>query len=323
MTIHGLGADPNLYAYVSGQVLRGVDPLGLKCNENESCSDDQVSSLSEYESAQATEDYEDNERRALAATPTGDTLAPGGVAPPEEAEKGRVLREYSARESRAASRESGFDEGAAMTYGAGAIAASMMPVLGELMDIHDLSESRTDAQRALIMGSLSLGMILTVLPNASGFRRAGDALHEATKLPTAVGWRAADKASKADGRLTAAIIEHRQAAGLLTPEGMKRNVAAVLVKVDGEERILTAANRSGAEHSEELLAAEIHELRSQGKSVHAMELLTERIPCSNSGGCRQMIQGYMKGVRVYHFAKGGAGSAKKLQTEYGLRLVDE
>ncbi|MBX3185006.1 MAG: RHS repeat-associated core domain-containing protein [Polyangiaceae bacterium] len=30
LTVHGLGADPNLYAYVSGQVLKSVDPLGLE-----------------------------------------------------------------------------------------------------------------------------------------------------------------------------------------------------------------------------------------------------------------------------------------------------
>src|SRR5690606_10216354 len=33
LAIHGLGADPNLYAYVSGRVLQSVDPLGLEATE--------------------------------------------------------------------------------------------------------------------------------------------------------------------------------------------------------------------------------------------------------------------------------------------------
>jgi len=33
LAIHGLGADPNLYAYVSGRVLKSVDPLGL-CDDD-------------------------------------------------------------------------------------------------------------------------------------------------------------------------------------------------------------------------------------------------------------------------------------------------
>ena len=36
LAVHGLGADPNLYAYVSGQALKAVDPLGLEGANGES-----------------------------------------------------------------------------------------------------------------------------------------------------------------------------------------------------------------------------------------------------------------------------------------------
>ncbi|MCA9630913.1 MAG: RHS repeat-associated core domain-containing protein, partial [Myxococcales bacterium] len=38
LAVHGLGADPNLYAYVSGQALKATDPLGLECDVDETCS---------------------------------------------------------------------------------------------------------------------------------------------------------------------------------------------------------------------------------------------------------------------------------------------
>jgi RHS repeat-associated protein len=49
LTVHGLGADPNAYAYVSGRVLRVTDPVGLdgaaqicRPNDGQSCSTDQT-----------------------------------------------------------------------------------------------------------------------------------------------------------------------------------------------------------------------------------------------------------------------------------------
>jgi RHS repeat-associated protein len=38
LTIHGLGGDLNLYAYVRGMALKATDPLGLECDVDQSCS---------------------------------------------------------------------------------------------------------------------------------------------------------------------------------------------------------------------------------------------------------------------------------------------
>ncbi len=69
--MHGLGADPNLYAYVSGAVLKNVDPLGL-CGDPSTggspgfCEESAASPETNTEGApSAEEQYETDQGAAL------------------------------------------------------------------------------------------------------------------------------------------------------------------------------------------------------------------------------------------------------------------
>jgi hypothetical protein len=54
---------------------------------------------------------------------------------------------------------------------------------------------------------------------------------------------------------------------------------------------------------EELIAAEIARLRSEGRTVVTLELFTERIPCSSSGGCRAMMAEHLPEARVFFYTR--------------------
>ena len=78
--------------------------------------------------------------------------------------------------------------------------------------------------------------------------------------------------------------------------GMRRNVAVAKVRVNGKEGFIDRINvGKGGPHSEELIAARVKELRDAGHEVEVLELFTERMPCSRSGGCRAMIADHMPG----------------------------
>jgi RHS repeat-associated protein len=64
LTIHSLGSDLNAYAYVNGQALRGVDPLGLECGVDESCK-----SAPESNATNMNADTGDSSKGASNATP--------------------------------------------------------------------------------------------------------------------------------------------------------------------------------------------------------------------------------------------------------------
>src|SRR5581483_9875857 len=105
-----------------------------------------------------------------------------------------------------------------------------------------------------------------------------------------------------------------EAKGLMTKEGMKSNVAVVKVRIDGVEDFIGRTNNGmGGAHSEELLAADLARLRSNGHTVDVLELFSERTPCADSGGCRQMIQQNMPGVRIFGYTRNrGLAAAQDL-----------
>jgi hypothetical protein len=128
-----------------------------------------------------------------------------------------------------------------------------------------------------------------------------------------------------DPRLVEEAKAHRVEKGLLTREGMNRNVAVAKVKVNGETKFLAEANQpfadgSGSLHSEEALGIRIDRLRQQGNTVTVEELFTERIPCNEVGGCKKVIARQMEGANVFFWTTGNAGKSKveDLISIYGL-----
>ncbi|MGD9747625.1 MAG: polymorphic toxin-type HINT domain-containing protein, partial [Verrucomicrobiales bacterium] len=108
---------------------------------------------------------------------------------------------------------------------------------------------------------------------------------------------------------------------LLTKAGMKRNAACVKYRVNGEVRYEAMLNQgNGGGHSEELLSDFLHELRLQhGNNLEVEEIFTERIPCTNSGGCRPMMSTDMKGAQVSFWTREkGAVAESQLSGIYGL-----
>ncbi|MDP1589999.1 MAG: polymorphic toxin-type HINT domain-containing protein [Prosthecobacter sp.] len=129
----------------------------------------------------------------------------------------------------------------------------------------------------------------------------------------------------ADPRLVQEARSYRAAEGLLTPNGMQRNVAVAKVKIDGKTEFLRRHNEpflngTGSMHSEELLAQQIKDLRREGHIVKVEELFTERIPCTETGCCRSVIRSEMVGARVYYWTSGQATKSKAadLIIIYGL-----
>ena len=144
------------------------------------------------------------------------------------------------------------------------------------------------------------------------------------KLPTPKPWRHQGKGA-ADPRLAEKAAAKRQELGIHNRSGMNRNVAVAKVKVDGEEVFLAQANKkfpdgSGSVHSEELLAADIVALRNNGHKVEVEELFTERIPCTETGGCRRMIADHMDDAKVFFWISGDVRKSKAadLADLYGL-----
>jgi hypothetical protein len=142
------------------------------------------------------------------------------------------------------------------------------------------------------------------------------------KLPRPNPWRYQDNFVP-DPRLVESAKAYRVEKALLTPEGMNRNVAVAKVKINGETKFLAEANQpfaGGSLHSEEVLAGQINELRRSGKTVQVEELFTERIPCTETGGCRKVIASEMNGANVFFWTTGMASKSKAadLALIYGL-----
>jgi len=128
------------------------------------------------------------------------------------------------------------------------------------------------------------------------------------KMPRPNPWRYQDNFVP-DPRLVENAKAYRVEKGLLTPDAMNRNVAVAKVKVNGETKFLTEANRpfpdgSGSMHSEEVLGQVIADLRRDGHTVQVEELFTERIPYTDTGGCRKIISSQMQGANVFFWTTG-------------------
>jgi len=122
-----------------------------------------------------------------------------------------------------------------------------------------------------------------------------------------------------DPRLVEEARNARAREGLLNAASMDgRNAAVVKVKVDGEIEYFPAMNVPSGAHSEELLATQIRNLRLQGQDVEVLELFTERLPCTQSGGCRPMMSAYLRGAKVSFWTKGGTGVGNRLRQIYGF-----
>ncbi len=143
-------------------------------------------------------------------------------------------------------------------------------------------------------------------------------------MPRPQPWRHQDDFTP-DPRMVEEARAYRVEKGLLNQASMNRNVAVAKVKVDGEVIFLKEANQpfpggGGSLHSEEALAIQIRELRQQGKQVEVEELFTERIPCTETGGCRRVITSEMSGANVFFWTTGSTSKSKAadLATIYGL-----
>ncbi len=156
------------------------------------------------------------------------------------------------------------------------------------------------------------------LPDAATY--VDDGLRAARNKPQPFPWRDLDEGAP-DPELFDRVLDYRVNNNLLTRQGMKRNVAVAKVRIDGKIEFKPMPNvGQGGPHSEEMIAAWISDLRSQGNNVDVLELLTERTPCFESGGCRSMIAEYMPGVRVFSLTRNtGARAMGDLSRVYGLQ----
>ncbi|RYY57278.1 MAG: DUF4157 domain-containing protein [Chitinophagaceae bacterium] len=133
------------------------------------------------------------------------------------------------------------------------------------------------------------------------------------KVPPEV--RLAYSGQKATGRLSAdtfAEVRRVRATQGFTSEAMKKNVAVAKVMTpEGKPIFLQSVNQgAGGAHSEEMIAAQLHELNTRwaatGKKGTVVELFTERAPCD---GCRKVISSQFGSVDVYYLA--GAGERNR------------
>jgi hypothetical protein len=68
------------------------------------------------------------------------------------------------------------------------------------------------------------------------------------------------------------------------------------------------------------LGQDIADLRRNGHIVEVEELFTERIPCTETGGCRKIISSHMQGANVFFWTTGHAAKSKAddIANIYGL-----
>jgi hypothetical protein len=103
--------------------------------------------------------------------------------------------------------------------------------------------------------------------------------------------------ANADPRLIEAVRQERAANTDLSPGSFNSNVAAVRVRIDGQEHILTASNSAYNLHSEEWLEDQMKfigdeiTLRSANRrnpKVEVLEWFSEREPCN--GRCSTLLR---------------------------------
>jgi RHS repeat-associated protein len=168
LTIHALGGDLNVYAYVSGRALKAIDPLGLDPSDKTTI---------EQALADQTGGKYGVDHRGMApppaptAGPSGGGGAGGAAAGPDDKMSvggGRGISASGKTPTRT-------EPGPYVTAAAG-VGASMLPVAGEVMDAETLADSEASApMKILAVGSLTLSLLtLTTSPNAGAFFRAAD-----------------------------------------------------------------------------------------------------------------------------------------------------
>jgi RHS repeat-associated protein len=121
----------------------------------------------------------------------------------------------------------------------------------------------------------------------------------------------------ADGRLAARAKSLRERKGLTSFSAMSdRNVAVAKVEVNGKEGFIEKVNQPSGQHSEQLIATRVRDLRAQGNHVVVKEVFTERIPCTTTS-CRSDLNDIMPNGSTYFFTRGkGAAAARDLTTAY-------
>jgi len=148
--------------------------------------------------------------------------------------------------------------------------------------------------------------------------------NQGQRMPRPNPWRHQDDHTP-DPRMVEEAKAFRIEQGLFTRAAMNRNVAVAKVKVDGQTQFLRRENQpfpdgSGSVHSEERLGQDIADLRRNGHIVEVEELFTERIPCTETGGCRKIISSHMQGANVFFWTTGHAAKSKAddIANIYGL-----
>ena len=179
LTVHALGADLNVYAYVSGKALKATDPLGLEEDYERGVSFEATATSS---SGVAMDVKAGPKGGAFATSPPVRAqpkpatdggkqfdLAPGGAAPPELASAGYAPFEYNADVASVEAEQAGQNDAIEV---AGFVGATATPYA----DIEDasvlLGSESSLGDRAIAGGSLALGY--GVLPNVGpALRRIG------------------------------------------------------------------------------------------------------------------------------------------------------
>ncbi|MBX3247859.1 MAG: hypothetical protein KF901_11825 [Myxococcales bacterium] len=152
---------------------------------------------------------------------------------------------------------------------------------------------------------------------------SGETLESGGPMPW-LGGRNTTAADRADPRLLQRIREFRVNNNMTSNESLAtRNVAAALITINGEESIIVLPNEPGGEHSEEAIAAWVHEqTRATRHDIKVKQVLTERVPCVGGGQCRQILNGQTRqngfeDTKVFYLTPNHLGdAARDLGGEY-------
>ena len=144
------------------------------------------------------------------------------------------------------------------------------------------------------------------------------------KVPAAFSlWRGRYTANvPIDRRLLERAREIRATQGIRPEDFRNINVAVARVSIDGKLDYLDAGNipartfgaRRGLD-SEQVILAQIHELKRRGKKVILEQLYSERIPCPD---CTNKLNHEYPNTAIFYTVRELRGRAAALMRAYGL-----